>query len=282
MKKVLALTLLTLALLSPLFATPAFAAEEVQKQILPTSPVYLLVKIKESVQQFFTFNQSSKAELLEGFAEQRIKEMEYAEFSDDGDALGVSLDRYQAQKTQALGYVKGASDSRVIERIKEGTLEQQQIMTKMQLEVEGSEGVQQHIVEVQKEVAVEMTRTVEVVQNVEKSVEIDNKVRYVWLDPNADASGNLPSLPDEIIEDWEYAPGTEGRDESGRVVEVTYAPGTTAGGEGGGTVKIEWAVDTGPPTVATDQTTDVKKVVIQQAPVDGEGGDGTKKDIVVD
>ncbi len=197
--------------------TPAFAAEEVQKQILSTSPLYLLVKVKESVQQFLTFN----------------REMEYAKFSDDNDALDASLNRYQAQKTQALGYVKGASDTRVVEQVKENTLAQQQTMTKMQMGVEGSEGVQQRIVEVQKEVAGEIKKTVEVVQGAEEAADVENKTRYIWLDPNADASGNLPPLPDEIIKEWEYAPGTEGRDDSGKVVEITYAPGTTAGRENG-------------------------------------------------
>ena len=122
MKRTLALTLLALVLLSPYLVTPALAAEDVQKQILPTSPLYLLVKIKESVQQFLTFNQSSKAELLEGFAEQRIREMEYADFASDDEALNSSLDRYQAQKTQALGYVEGASDSKIMDQIRERTL----------------------------------------------------------------------------------------------------------------------------------------------------------------
>ena len=280
MKKILALTLLVFVLLSPCLATSAFAAGEVQKQTLPTSPLYLVIKIKEAVQQFLTFNTSSKAELLENFAEQRIREMEYANFSEDNDALGASLDRYQAQKTRALGYVLGASDSKVMDQIRERTVEQQGTMTKMQLEIEGSEGVQERIVEVQREIAGETKRTVEIVQGVDEADEMDNKMHYVWLDPNADTDGDLPPLPDEIKE-WEYAPGTEGRDGAGKVVEITYAPGTTAGGGGGETVKIEWAVDTGPPTIATDQGDggDVKKVIIQQAPKIGNGGDsgGNKK-----
>ena len=94
MRKILVPLLLTFVLLSHCLIVPAFAAEEVQKQILSTSPLYLLVKVKESVQQFLTFNQSSKAELLENFAKQRIREIEYAQFSEDGDALSASLDRY--------------------------------------------------------------------------------------------------------------------------------------------------------------------------------------------
>lgn len=277
MKKILALTLLTFVLVSPNLVAPAFAAEEVQKQLLPTSPVYLLVKIKESVQQFLTFNQSSKAELLEGFAEQRIKEMEYANFSDDNGALDASLDRYQAQKTRALECVKGTSDEKVMNLIRERTILQQRTMTKLQLRTETTERVQQRIVEVQKGVAEETKTAVGDVLGADEAVEMDNELHYVWLDPNADASGNLPPLPDEIIEEWEYAPGTEGRDDNGKVVEITYAPGTKAGGDAGNKVEIEWAVETGPPTVVTDQDGDggagggIKKVIIQQG-----------KDVVVD
>ena len=294
MKKILALTLLTLVLVGPNLVAPVFAEEDIPKQILPTSPVYLLVKIKESVQQFLTFNQSSKAELLEGFAEQRIREMEYANFAEDDDALEASLNRYQEQKTRALGYVKGASDSQIMNQIRERTVEQQRTMTKLQLGVEGSEVVQERIVEVQKEVAVETRRTVETVQGIDEAAEVDNDLHYVWLDPNADVDGQLPPLPDEIIEEWEYAPGTEGRDESGKMVEITYAPGTKAGGETGGRVEVQWApgtegggeggvkyegssglvVEEG---VGTGTGGDVKKVVIQQAP--GSGGDGAGKDV---
>lgn len=279
MKKVV--FILTLTLFASFLVAPAFAAEEVQKQILPTSPLYLLVKVKESVQQFLTFNPTAKAQLLENFAAQRVREMEYASFANDDEALDLSLNRYQAQKKQVLGYVQGASDSKVIDQIKEGTLEQQKVMTKTQMGVGGSEDVQQRIVEVQKEIAGEVKKTVEVVQGVDEAVEVENKTRYIWLDPNADASGKLPPLPDEIGK-WEYAPGTEGRDDTGKVVEITYAPGTEAGGETGNKVEIVWAPGTegggeggveyeGGPGVVIEEdkgtgTGGVKKIEIQQAP----------------
>jgi len=287
MKKVV--FILTLALVTSLFITPALAAEEVQKQILPTSPLYLLVKVKESVQQLLTFNQNSKTQLLEGFAEQRVREIEYANFAGDEAALNVSLDRYQAQKTQVLAQVKGASDSRVVEEVKEKTVEQQQTMTQMQ--IEGSPGIARRIVEVQKDIAGEIKNTVEVAQGVDEAAEIENKIHYVWLDPNADASGKLPPLPDEIGK-WEYAPGTEGRNESGRVVEFTVA--TEAGGveaAPGEKVQIQWAPGTegegegtveyegGPGVVVEeDKGTDTggaKKIEIQMAPGTSGGGGKT-------
>ena len=244
MRKIPALAILTLVFLAGFLVTPAFAAEEAPKQILPTSPLYLLVKVKESIQQFLTFSQPSKAQLLEGFTEQRLREMEYANFSDDNDALDASLNRYQAQKTQALGYVKGAGDSKVMNQIRERTIEQQRTMTKMQLEVKGSEGVQQRIVEVQKGVAEETKTAVGAVLGADEAAETDDQTRYIWLDPNADASGKLPPLPDELGK-WEYAPGTEGRDEAGRVVEFTMAPGTEGSGAStGGKVQIQWAPGT--------------------------------------
>lgn len=243
MKRILALTFLTLALFNFSLTTPALAAPEVQKQLLSTSPFYLLVRVKESIQQFLTFNQSSKARLLERFAEQRIKEMDYASFSDNNSALNFSLDRYQAQKTLALKYAERTNDSLVVDQIKEGALEQQKAMTKMQLEVEGSEGVQQHIVEVQKEVAGEMKKTVEIVQGTEEGAEMDERTRYIWLDPNVDVSGELPPLPNELIK-WEYAPGTEGRDDGDRVVEVTFAPETEIGGDTGNKLQVQWAPGT--------------------------------------
>lgn len=292
MKKILALTFLTLVFLNFGSVGPALAAPEVQKQVLPTSPLYLLVKAKEAVQQFLTFNQTSKAKLLEGFAEQRTREMDYASFSGDNDALNLSLDRYQTQKTRALEYAEGTGDSLVVNQIKEGTLEQQKVMTKMQLEVEGSESTQQRIVEVQKDVATETKKTVEIVQGTKEGTEIDEKIHYIWLDPNIDASGKLPPLPDEIGK-WEYAPGTEGRDETDRVVEFTMAPGTEGEGKTGNKLQIRWAPGTegegkgevqyegGPKIViqstAGEDSGGSKKIEIKQAP--GTGKENTKVEI---
>lgn len=277
MKKLMFVILLTFALLISCVVAPAYAAEEVQKQILPTSPLYLLVKVKESVQQLLTFNQTSKAQLLENFAEQRVREMEYASSVNDDDALDVSLDRYQAQKKQVLGYVKGASDTKVVEQVKEKTVEQQQTMTEMQLKIEGSPGVQQRIVEVQKEIANEVKNTVEVVQGTEEAAEIENKLHYVWLDPNADASGKLPPLPDEIGK-WEYAPGTEGRDESGRVVEFTVATGTETVEVSGEKMQVIWAPGTEGGGESQVQYEGGPKVVIQSASGE-DGGEGKKVEV---
>jgi hypothetical protein len=297
MRKSTLIILSTLLLLSCSSIATAFAdeavgdtepAEEVQKQILPTSPLYLFVKVKESVQQFLTFSPDAKTQLLENFTAQRIREMEYADFAGDDQALEASLSRYQAQKKQSLGYVKGASDAKVVEDVKERTVEQQQKMTQVQVKTEVSDDVRHHIVKVQKEVAMEIGKTIKTVQGDTAAAEVDNEIRYVWLDPNADAEGKLPPLPDEIKE-WEYAPGTDGRDETGKMIEITYAPGTTAGGESGNKIEIVWepgteesgedTVDESGPQVVVEKDTGTgtggegKKVVIQQAPPMG-GGEG--------
>lgn len=279
MKKFLALTLLALVLSSFSVAAPALAAEDVETQLLPTSPLYLLVKVKEAVQQFLTFDQSAKAELLDEFTEQRIKEMDYASFSGDDDALELSLDRYQMQKTRALEHAEEANDSVVVDQIRERTLEQQRTMTHMQLTIEDSEGVQRHIVKTQMEIAEETERVVAVVISIDEAVKVVNDTRYIWLDPNADASGNLPPLPDEMVE-WEYAPGTEGRDEAGRVVEITFAPGTTSGGAAGNKVGIEWAPGTEGAGEATVTYDGGPKMVIQDTRGGGSGGGGGRIDRV--
>ncbi|MBU0708479.1 hypothetical protein KJ596_01860 [Patescibacteria group bacterium] len=270
MKKTFTITLLTLILLSCCSSSSVLAAAEVQKQLLPTSPFYTLVKVKESIQQFLTFRQSSKATLLEGFADQRVEEMNYASSIDDHNALDLSLDRYQKQKTQAIEYAEGTSDSVVVDKIKEGTLNQQKEMTKMQLQVEGSAGVQQRIVEVQKEVAVEVKKTVQIVQGTEKAIELDEKTHYIWLDPNVDASGNLPPLPDELIK-WEYAPGTEGRDTNNRIIETILTPEikeTNAVDEAtvvDNKIEIQWAPGTEGKGESGVQYKDSPKIVIQDA-----------------
>ncbi|MBM4402116.1 MAG: hypothetical protein FJ044_02630 [Candidatus Cloacimonetes bacterium] len=292
MNKSVFAAILAFVLAISFLATPALADGEVQKQILPTSPFYFFVKVKETVQQLLTFNQNAKTEALEKFSEQRVKEMQYAVFVDDEAALNASLDRYQAQKTKVLGQVKGVTEERVVEEIKQNTIKQQQEMTQMQLAGKDSPAIQKRIVEVQKEVAGEIKRTVEIVQGTDEAAEMEDKIHYVWLDPNADASGKLPPLPDEIGE-WEYAPGTEGRDNTGKVVEVTFAPGTKAGGETGNKVEIVWEtkaegtseeslqskekvkVVVEEDTKTATSTGEIKKIEIKQAP--GTGGNEGKK-----
>ncbi|MFH1896190.1 MAG: DUF5667 domain-containing protein [bacterium] len=243
MKKVTPIAFLAFLLFVPCLSKSAFAAGASQDPLLPTSPLYVFVKIKESVQQLFTFDQDSKTALLEEFSQQRIDEMSYAASENDTTALNLSLERYQSQKTKALGYVKGASDTRIAQQVRETALEQQRVMTRLQLQVGGTGNIQQNIVRVQKEVAVETKNTIGAVLGAETAQETENNTRYVWLDPNADTNGNLPPLPDEIAK-WEYAPGTQGRDEVGRVVEYTMAPGTGGQGTGGQTVQVQWAPGT--------------------------------------
>ena len=57
---------------------------EISKELLPTSFWFNFVKIKEAVQlNVLTFEDTSKATLLEDFTDQRVDEMEYADSVED-------------------------------------------------------------------------------------------------------------------------------------------------------------------------------------------------------
>lgn len=244
MKKLL--LALSFSLLFLTLPAGSYAAETPPKQILPTSPLYLIVQIKESIQSLLTFDQTAKVELLEQFVDQRIQEINYATAIGNESAATKALDRFEQQKTQALKLAQASGDQPLVERLEERTVEQQREMTQIQLQSENTV-VQEKIVEVQKSVA---ENTVEVVQDIvgeAGAAATEEKIVNIWRDPNADVNGNLPPLP----ENWEYAPGTEGRDGTGKVIiegdASTWAPGAEGAGEGGVTVEgnpSQWAPGT--------------------------------------
>jgi len=234
--------------------------DQVSVEILPSSFWYNFVKIKESIQlDLLTFKKTSKAVLLEKFVEQRMDEMKYAESIGDYDALDSVVERYNSQKTNVLKYAESAADDSVMKQVKENTLKQQQTMTQMQLRLEDGGEVQKNIVQVQNSIAKQTKEVLGVVLGDSSSVEFNDQVHVVWMDPNADDLGNLPPLPDTIVVDeWEYAPGTEGRNEAGVVVEYS---------------------------VAVDNVMDVKKVVVvSDDDVDGGNGsdNGEGQNVVVE
>lgn len=189
----------------------------VEKVLLPDAGIYLWVKTKEFVRlNILTYQDGSKAKVLESFTQTRIKEMNYADYIKNANALDKSLNRYQSQKVKALDYAQKTNDENIIDGIKKNTIEQQKEMTKIQINIENDSDLQKNIVEVQKNVANEVKNTVEITQGEDKATEIEQKINYVWVDPNADANGNLPKLPDK----WEYVPGTEGRNSAGKLVKV--------------------------------------------------------------
>lgn len=222
----------------------AQAEDEVQKQALPTSSSYLWVKVKEFTKlNLFTWEKSSKIKVLGDFTDQRMEEMSYAESIDNTDAIELSLNRYQWQKTKELQYVQDVNDEAIMDQTKEQTLEQQREMTKLQLSLEDSGDLQKNVVEVQKNVANQTKEVVRIIEGEEGVTQVDIQTKYVWIDPNADASGQLPPLPDNA-EKWEYAPGTSGRDTTGKIIDIQITSGTESSGQGESNVIIKEQTDT--------------------------------------
>lgn len=240
---------LCLFTLSFTFTSPSVAEDvtvaqetEVTKEILPTSFWYNFVKIKEAIQlNLLTFKDESKASLLEKFADQRIDEMKYAESIEDYDSLDLIVERYDTQKTNALEYAQNANDEALMNQVKENALVQQQTMTQMQLRLDNEEDLQENIVRVQNAIAVQTKDAIGSVLGEAVSNEFNEQVRVVWMDPNVDEFGNLPPLPDNMG-NWEYAPGTSGRNDAGVVIE--YSIGVDQG-SGKNVVETDKSVDNG-------------------------------------
>lgn len=258
----------------------AKAEEAIKEQTLPTSSLYLWVKTKEFVQlNLFTWKKSSKTELLADFTDQRIDEMNYAQSIDDTDAVDLALSRYQWQKTKELQYTQNVNDDAIMTQIKERTLEQQREMTKLQLNLENNDNLQQNMVEVQKNVANQIKETVNVVEGEEGAAQVELQTRYIWIDPNADANGNLPPLPDNA-ENWEYAPGTSGRDTTGKVVEIQITIDSEANSvkiDGQNSVKVEGSNDGSSTTVETNSNGNSVRVETNQ----GSGDSGNSQNVII-
>lgn len=210
-----------------------FATDSVEPITLPTSSVFTWVKVKEWVKiNLFTFKGTSKAGIYNGYSDRRISEMEYALEQDDEISIDRSLERFETQKQKALEYAKNAKDKGVMQRIRERTLEQQRTMTKLQLQLSNNGDLQQNVVRVQKQIAIDTKGSVEIVEGTEAAVKVETQTWVVWRDPNADVNGNLPKI--ENTAELEYAPGTIPGGTGGRVYEgggkQIWAPGTSAGG----------------------------------------------------
>ncbi|EKD57027.1 MAG: hypothetical protein ACD_58C00021G0005 [uncultured bacterium] len=209
----------------------------VEKVLLPDSGLYVWVKTKEFVRlNILTYQDGSKAKVLESFTETRVKEMNYADYIKNDNALDKSLNRYQSQKEKALNYAEKSDKDEIINEIKDQTVEQQKQMTKIQIDTDNA-NLQNNIVVVQKNIANKVINTVEITQGKDKATEIENQINYVWVDPNADENGNLLKLPDK----WEYAPGTQGRDSAGKLIKVQTDQGEVEiyqGSNASGQIKV--------------------------------------------
>lgn len=280
-KTIFASLVLTLVILGTCQVTKA--EEVIKEQTLPTSSLYLWVKTKEFVQlNLFTWKKSSKTELLADFTDQRIAEMNYAQSVNDTDAIDLSLSRYEWQKTKELQYTQNSNDDAIMTQIKERTLEQQREMTKLQLSLENNDEVQQNMVEVQKNVANQIKETVRVVEGEEGAAQVELQTRYIWIDPNADTSGNLPPLPDNAG-NWEYAPGTSGRDTTGKVVEIQITTSSEANSvkvEGQNSVKVEGSNDGTSTTVETNSSSSNGNSVRVETN-QGSGSSGNSQNVII-
>lgn len=245
----------------------ALAEDEIQKQILPTSPSYTWVKTKEFIKlNLFTWEKSSKAKVLDDFTNQRIKEMNYAESINNEEAMDLSLNRYEWQKNKELQYAQDANDDSMMDQVKKQTTQQQRELTKLQLNLDDAKDLQKNIVDVQKNVANKTKDVVKIVEGEEGAAEIDIQTKYIWIDPNS--TGESASL--ENIINWEYEPGTEGRGEAGNVIDIQIAPGTS-NGSGGDIIKTEDKTNTGGSS-GSDKKIDVRPGT------EGSGGSNVKID----
>jgi len=214
MKKVFVLIYVLLAVI--FFASLASANSANNRVILPTSSSYVFVKAVEWFKiNLITYKTTSKAKLYNSYSDQRISEMEYALSINDSDSFSASLNRYEVQKSKALELAQKTLDTGIMEKIRERTLEQQRIMTKLQIQLDSSQDLQRNIVQVQKDVANQIKNTVKVVEGDEEAENINKKTWIIWRDPDADISGNLPELPDKLI----YSPGTGPGETGGRVYQ---------------------------------------------------------------
>jgi len=188
------------ALALPLSSQAATA----QSQTLPGSFGYYFVRAKEAIQlNLFTFKISSKANTLDSFASQRVAEMKSALTKNETGPIEQSLNRYDTQKTKALGYAEKSSDDAVMNQIRERTLQQQRELTILQQSLQ-DQNLQGRIVEVQKKTANEVKNTVTVVQGGNQANEVENEIKNVWYAPGtgpSDMKGDAPAS-------WEYAAGT--------------------------------------------------------------------------
>lgn len=218
----------------------AFAAENstdsVAPTTLPSSNKYLWTRAKEWMNTYlFTYKKSSKAKTLDRYANERVNEMQYALSQNDNSSLDKSLDRYSSQKSKALEYAKSAKDQLIIDQVKEETLEQQKIMTEVQLQLDNSVELQNRVVEVQKDIADKIVNTIIVVQGDQAGTVVAGEIKNVWYAAGTTA-GSAASAP----AGWTYAPGTSGSSGAGGTkVEgdsSNYAPGTEGDGTGGQTV----------------------------------------------
>lgn len=181
---------------------------DIEKVPLPGSFTYNWTKAKEFANlNLFTYRAESKAQLLDDYADQRVKEMNYAVAVGNNKALETLVQTYNTQKNNALEYARNAKNEAVLNGIKENMLTQQQEMTKIQLKII-DETIKEKFVEVQKQAAEKIQNVVAAIQGQDEAKKIFEQTRYTWVDPYfniqqmVQQGGVMPTLPSN----WEYRP----------------------------------------------------------------------------
>lgn len=191
-----------------LFSSAAVQAANIQKQILPSSYLYLFVRAKESIRLSLAFSNYSKADILDNYASQRVNEIKYANLIGDDKNTELSLNRYRTQKAKSLQYAKNAYNEALMAKIKERTITQQREMTLAQVKLNNNE-LRNKIIEIQKETANQVMATTEAIEGTQASEILKNEVRAIWY--TAGTSTDAPPA------DWVYKGGSS----------VIYADGTS-------------------------------------------------------
>jgi hypothetical protein len=203
-KKVLLSILFLVLFISFSTSQSVLAADSSQKSILDNS---IFLKIKESVQYFFTFGADKKVAVLEKQAENSLDMAQ--DYADNGDQTEVqnSVQNYLQKKEKQDNLLGKIDENGTLGAVQERTIDQQKTMEEIKMKVDGE--VKNEIIQVQEQVVNQVAQRVIVTNGPEGQTEFFNKVEHVW------------------------APGTgPGGGESGVVVEggtMQFAPGTSAG-----------------------------------------------------
>ncbi|MFC1651776.1 DUF5667 domain-containing protein [Patescibacteria group bacterium] len=201
MKQVKNLIVLTLILVFG-FSNSALAVD-VEKVALPTSSWYFWVKITESIKlDLLTFGELDKANVLDEFTDKRVDEMSYADSIGDDEAIKLSLEHYETQKQKALEYAKNASDQGAMDQIRERTLEQQRIMTQLQLRLK-EQTMQEEMVKVQQRVEADVESALGETKGRDDADKFESQTRTLWYDPETNLDEKITTPPS----DWKYSAG---------------------------------------------------------------------------
>ena len=207
-----------------------------------TSPISILdnsifLKIRESVQYFFTFGADKKVAVLEKQAENRLDMAQ--DYAENGDQTEVqnSLQNYLQTKEKQDNLLGKIDDNGVLGAVQERTIDQQKTMEEIKMKVDGE--VKNEIIQVQEQVVNQVAQRVIVTNGAEGQTEFFQKVEHVWA-PGTGPGGGESGVVYEGGAGQQFAPGTSTGGNGGVVIEggsIQFAPGTSSGGNSGSDIK---------------------------------------------